>query len=73
MLWLLLVQELPLAELIKPPDEDFAPTMIASLKERVAVVEETVKMVANGMETVPEEGDFDAVCHRPSNRRDRLR
>ena len=53
-----LVTELPLHELIKPPDKAFAPTMIASLKERVTTVEATVTKLAAGMETVPVEGDF---------------
>ena len=58
-----LVQSLELDELIKPQGEDFAPTMIASLKERVAKVEESVKVIAVGMDTMPEDGDFDGLRH----------
>ena len=44
-------------------DDDFNATMVASLKERVAKVEETVKVIAVGMDTMPEEGDFDGLRH----------
>lgn len=42
---------------------DFVPEMIASLKSRVAVVEKQVKVIAEGMETTPEDGDFEGLRH----------
>ena len=42
---------------------DFQSQMIDSLKARVAAIEGQVKVIAEGMDTTPEEGDFDGLRH----------
>ena len=49
------VVRLDLAELGAPTP--FAPSMVASLKERAAAIDEQVKVVAAGMDAAPADGD----------------
>ena len=50
-------------ELDVDPTASFNPTMIESCKARVAEIEKQVRVVADGMDIVPEAGDFDALRH----------
>ena len=56
------MQTLDLEELEKAGG-DFAPRMVESLKERIGKVEATVKVIAEGIDTMPEDGDFEGLRH----------